>query len=263
MALVLGATAWLKSHLVKVQDRYWDVRGEQTLSVGDARARFEATRRAGGPLLRWMHDHESSLLETVLSSLREDDVFFDVGANIGLYTCLAMSQLPRGTVVAFEPYPPNVRQLERNVARNDGDARVQPVALADAPGTVELYVPEDERVGYQRPSLHSRTNTTAIAVDKLAGDTLVEEGEFPRPSVLKVDVEGAEHLVLEGLRGTLESADCREVFCEVHLPADGRPSVTDFGGEPADVEALLDACGFDVAVLEERNQDRVLRASKG
>jgi len=60
---------------------------------------------------------ESELLSDLIDTLEPDDVFWDVGANIGVFSCFAAQKLIDGSVIAFEPFPPNVQQLEKKTFR--------------------------------------------------------------------------------------------------------------------------------------------------
>src|SRR5678815_6110374 len=62
--------------------------------------------------------------------LRPDDVFYDIGANIGCYTLFAASRITTGHVYAFEPNVVNARSLMRNVEVNKLEARVTVVTVA-------------------------------------------------------------------------------------------------------------------------------------
>jgi len=62
---------------------------------------------------------ERPVARTIVDELNEDDVFWDVGANVGPFSCIAGDVLEDGRVVAFEPHPPNVERLRHILQRND------------------------------------------------------------------------------------------------------------------------------------------------
>jgi FkbM family methyltransferase len=119
--------------------------------------------------------------------LRPDDLFVDVGANIGIYTIFALDLGAR--VIACEPDPHNFLRLQEHVALNGYDAELLNVAVADEPGTVRLtqgldsynYLVRDGGAGIDVP---------ATTLDEIIGDR--------RVAGVKIDVEGAERLVLQG-----------------------------------------------------------------
>ncbi len=118
---------------------------------------------------------------------------YDIGANVGFYTLLASALAgPRGRVVAFEPLPRNLEFLRAHVAMNGmTNVVIRSVALADHPGTR----PFDDTPGPSEAHLAARGSLT---VECATLDALVAKGEIPPPDVIKMDVEGAELLVLRG-----------------------------------------------------------------
>lgn len=62
----------------------------------------------------------------MLQTLESDDVFYDIGANVGTYTCFAGQVVDDGNVIAFEPHPANVDRLRENAEPNEIDVGVQP-----------------------------------------------------------------------------------------------------------------------------------------
>lgn len=182
---------------------------------------------------------EREMLEDFARSIRPDDVVWDVGANLGVFAHLAADRAPDGHVVAFEPFYPTAQRLQDNVDLTDPEASVDVVnlALSDAAGETTLGIDRDE-LGTQTPTLEPRAGQEAITIREVPGDRLVRRG-IPAPDVLKVDVEGAELAVLDGLDETLP--DCRLVYVEDHA---------ELWGCQGDVAMLRDrfqALGFDVS----------------
>lgn len=252
----------LKRYAVRMQDFYWEFKGEQEISRNGVSATFDATMSGGGHLLRWMNKHESVFLDELLSELQPDDVFWDVGANLGLFTCLAMDRINEGSVYAFEPYPPNAAQLRENIQRNGGTATAVEVALSDSDETKEFFHPKEDEVGYQRSSLGDKVLEESGTVTTRRGDSLITDGDVEPPEILKIDVEGAEYAVASGLEDALSNPRCRCVLCEVHLPADGRPSIEDFGGSVTKLTGLLHDAGFETTQREERGDAILLKVEK-
>jgi FkbM family methyltransferase len=200
----------------------------------------------------------------LLDDLRKDDVFYDIGANTGLYTLFASKRCTEGTVVAFEPYPPNVRMLKRDISRNGvNNVDVYELALSDSEGTIEFSQPEQPDVGYGSASVEANSTTATTEVPTASADRLISNGEIPPPNVIKIDVEGAEPLVIEGLEETLSEPTCRFVYCEAHLPGvDHRPSIEDFDTTVADLRDQLEQFGFTVEKGRTRGTEVLFKASK-
>ncbi|AXG07707.1 FkbM family methyltransferase [Haloplanus rubicundus] len=223
----------------------------KSYSVGDASAEFNmAYRRLD------QHDFvddlrsERRLIERVLSVVDDDDVFYDIGANVGIYSCLVGTQLSSGTVVAFEPTPDAFGILQSNVERNDIDARLFDVALTNENGTAHMSV--RGQTGHELSDGDGET----VDVETRRADDLVTEHGLPSPDVIKIDIEGAEYLALDGFRETLADVPCHHLFCEIHSE-----KVTEIGGSAEEVEELLRSQGFELEYLGERRENYFVEAT--
>lgn len=141
---------------------------------------------------------ETDVLRRVLAI---SDVFVDVGANIGFYVCLACHAGRHP--VAIEPQPKNLRLLYKNLRANGyDDVEVVEQAVADKPGTAMLYGPSGTGASVIPGWAHQHTGYhSAISLTTL--DTLLEARFAGKRLLIKIDVEGAEFLVLKGAAATL------------------------------------------------------------
>jgi FkbM family methyltransferase len=141
-------------------------------------------------------DHEAELA-FVRALLRPDDMFVDVGANIGVYTITAALRGAR--VLAFEPNGSARAMLAANLALNHVADRVHvlPFALADFSGPAR-FTTDLESSNH----LETSPEATGDLVDVREFDSLVEPGS--RVSLIKIDAEGFDEAVLRGARGSLE-----------------------------------------------------------
>lgn len=149
-------------------------------------------------------------------------VVFDVGANVGTHTlALAEAAGSNGKVVAFEPQSKAYDALETNVAHNDfGTVQTENAALGSETETAQLHVEHDDP-GVGSHSLRRRSDdlATTETIQVIRGDEYVSQAWIV-PDLIKVDVEGAEHAVLEGLDRTLREHTPHLVI-EIHDIADG------------------------------------------
>lgn len=188
---------------------------------------------------------EAEFLTRFLEHLREDDIVYDVGASVGVVTVLASTALDDGRVVAFEPDPETRSRLERNLELNEiSNAEVVSWAASEMEGSTDLFT--DGASGFA-PSLRRQSRDGAptgnVEVETKRIDRAVEGGEIPAPSVLKVDVEGAEGLCLRGAQRTLGGEFGRAprlLFLELH-PA----FLPDFGDSLKDLQEMVVRLGFD------------------
>lgn len=242
---------------------YFAINNSHHLSLNGATVEFSAPTRDVARQHKRRFNSEQRVLSDLLSQLRSDDVFYDIGANTGLYTLFAALACQDGTVVAFEPYGPNADLLERDIERNQvTNVAVERTALSNKNGTVEFSQPPTKTVGYGSASISAKGEVTT-QVSTATGDELVANGSLPAPNIIKVDVEGAEPLVIDGMETVLSSPACRTVYCEVHQDdVAHRPSVTDFKGSLDEMTARFRRLGFTVERLEDSETESFLKATK-
>lgn len=231
----------------------------RSVTVGGATADFRVSSPNEFNTLRKLPERE--VVASVLDSLRPDDTFYDVGANIGLYSCLAAAVV-EGRVVAFEPEPKNAARLRENVRLNGADVDVFECALSDSNAPREFAVRLFDGGHQTGPAGHSFATGDeeageTITVESAVGDEFVAERGVPVPNVVKIDVEGAEWAVLAGLESTLSHPDCRVVYCELH-----EDRLRSQGHSTQAVVERLTRMGFDVEIPFTPYGEPFLRAEK-
>jgi FkbM family methyltransferase len=151
---------------------------------------------------------------TIARILRPGDVFVDIGANIGYFSLLASGIVGnRGQVIAFEPLSENVACLLDTCSRNQAQNIVcLSLALNDVGGLVTLHLPDDGQVGLTslRPV---GTRTRRVLCCRLDG--ILDETLFAKVRLIKLDVEGAEMNVVNGMERLFERGHRPFVICEV------------------------------------------------
>jgi FkbM family methyltransferase len=199
------------------------------------------------------------------AQLSPQDVFVDIGANIGLFTIMAGR---RGTaVVVFEPDPFNCERLRRNIklnGLNESRTIVHRTALGDTTGQIKLHRPLNDNYGMA--SVVSKYAPDGIQVPLRRLDDMLTLSD--RRYVVKVDVEGAELQVLDGARATLEKMKPGSLWMvEVHV-SDGVDlnAVTErfqkagydlsyFDDATGKIETQPPAGDSDVVLLAQRKSD--------
>lgn len=166
--------------------------------------------------------YERPLVDWLKETLRPSDVFWDVGANIGAISLVA-ARLCR-QVVAFEPDPRSLLALHRNLAANGiGNVEVIPAALGAEAGTSTLYQSATPNTGMTSLMAGRGTVVGETTVAVMRGDDLTHARPDLSPTIVKIDVEGAEHLVLGGSAALLQSGRVRALVFEDQRGADSRP----------------------------------------
>lgn len=131
--------------------------------------------------------------------------FYDVGANTGFYSVLVGRLAPHVPIRAFEPVDWIADQCRENLTKHRVTATVTEVALSDAAGTATLYFPPDDH-GLIETSASLNAEFNPVNMNELEvptarlDDVVAESGDDV--GLLKIDVEGHEHAVLEGGRRT-------------------------------------------------------------
>ena len=194
------------------------------------------------------YGYELEYLRAMMDALRADDVLYDVGANIGL---VALHAAHRCRTVAFEPDPGFFARLTRNAQLNPKVAvELLFAAITDRSGTVTLYT---DGTGRNSPSLkQQRGEKHAVEVTGHTLDQLATRGTLPVPTVIKLDIEGAEVLALRGARHLLNGPDApRLLFLEVHdtyLPA--------FNSSADEVLGIVRSAGYSTARYEAKRYEQ-------
>jgi FkbM family methyltransferase len=184
---------------------------------------------------------EEGTIAWLQRTVRPDDVMYDIGANIGLYTLVAGTLATAGRVYAFEPHVGNAARLLRNIRINKLSERCQVCSLAlhDSEGFLPFNYTSNESgsSGSQLGEAISEVGQpfTPVSVELKYGitvDALLKAGVLQEATVIKIDVDGNEAKILVGMAGLLQSPRLRSLQVEL------RP-VTD-----ALIRTLLEAAGF-------------------
>lgn len=191
--------------------------------------------------------HEEHIIKKLIERSQYDDVFWDVGACLGIHTFILSKFLADGKVVAFEPMPSNRGILVDNKSINNIDnVVISRDALADKNEERDFSIRESVKAGYGRHSFTTENkNYDSIKTIPVNAKRGVDT-KYEKPNILKIDAEGAGPLVVEGLKKYLKSDECHTVIFETHRPNDVQPSHEDFGYTEQEFISLIENCGFTV-----------------
>ena len=191
--------------------------------------------------------NETDVLNALTATLPDTANTVDIGANFGLFGVHAGHVAHKGKVVALEPLPSAFELLEKNIAQNGLNDRIEAVnaAVSEKGGKAKFFVATDGAFSGLRDTGRSPVLDT-VTVAKVALDRCEPVKALDRIDFLKIDTEGHENQVLAGGRKTLERARTALVMLEYshkNLTAETRDSLL------AELQPLMDT-GFEANLYD-------------
>jgi FkbM family methyltransferase len=181
-------------------------------------------------------DFDPHIRRTIENRLKPGDLFIDVGANVGFYAlCASKIVGVSGKVLAFEPAPETRKALLGNILLNGArNTTAVHFALSDHAGETSLFLDTAHNSG--ATSLRPSSNASQeITVELETYDNYASRHNIPTPALIKIDVEGAECLVLRGMANLLAQPDRPAVIIEVSELA-----LKELGGSKEELFAIME-----------------------
>ena len=151
------------------------------------------------------------VIEACIGCLHPGDVFYDLGANVG-YMSIEAASLFQDTIkiCAFEPQP-NLAQVAAISARlnNFRNVSIYDIMLGKEGGTANLFIPAH---CVHASSISRESNARSITCRVEALDELVSNGNIPQPDLVKIDVEGGELNVFQGMKNIIQEVTPYIIF---------------------------------------------------
>lgn len=188
----------------------------------------------------WTGAYEATFSAALSSAVQMGDVCYDVGAYRGFFSGIC-ALAGASAVHIFEPFPPNVSRIQSLLEANPTlPLRLHPIAVGAEVGTAEFLIMPDESMGKLSGSIFQSDSRgrEVLHVPMETLDHLQGTGEIPPPDLVKIDVEGAEAMVLKGAERLLREHRPR-LFMEIHSRSLAR-----------ECSALLSPVGYKIHVLE-------------
>jgi FkbM family methyltransferase len=172
-------------------------------------------------------DKEPWTIDWLRTYVRRDDVLYDIGANVGVFSLIAALEM-HARVFAFEPGFANYARLCENIHLNGCAKTITPLPwlLANKPGVFPFEY-RSLSPGQSRHVMLDGNGSVAAAeaeagliyVQPMTGvslDRAIDLFSLPTPNHIKLDVDGAEALVLEGAEGVLCAQELRSILVEAN-----------------------------------------------
>jgi len=138
------------------------------------------------------------------------NIIWDVGANIGWTVLQFWKQFPNAKIFAFEPSSSNRQRLNENIKLNNATITIVPYGLGDKQGNFKLYAVLDSNPCMKR-ILEDGENLSFEEIEVVKGDTFWNEMGRPKVYILKIDVEGFELAVLNGMKEMVKTCNRKPI----------------------------------------------------
>jgi FkbM family methyltransferase len=160
-----------------------------------------------------------------IDSFANDAVFFDVGANIGIYSLYCAATHPNCRVMAFEPHESNFNRLLDNVMLNNFGDRIKchRYMIGETTGKKE-FVGYSEEVGSSGGQM-AEPSGPCFNLCRSIDDLVFFSFDFPSPNHIKIDIDGQELKVIRGMEKVLKDKTLRSVLVEIDLVEDNKKDI--------------------------------------
>lgn len=181
--------------------------------------------------------------------IKKGDTVFDIGANFGWYSChLAQLVGEAGKVHIFEPTDA-IDELKSNLTLNKFEARcvLNQAALGEKEGIETLFIPQKLGTAFASLREHSwgnKSSEISVRVGKL--DDYVIGNKITEVDFIKMDVEGAEYLILKGAENVVKQ------YCPVIMLELYKPHTEYFGYSPEELISYLGDLGYHLYEIDEQ-----------
>ena len=182
------------------------------------------------PIISWRVDtfysKEPETLEWINSFEKKNIVFWDIGANIGLYSIYNSLKNPNSTTISFEPSTSNLRTLSRNISLNNLEKKIKifPLPLSNKKNLFLEMKEGDFNEGAALNTFGENFNFEGKNFKSenkyhLFGTTidfLINQKILAIPDYIKIDVDGIEHLILYGATNCLKEKKVKSLSIEIN-----------------------------------------------
>jgi FkbM family methyltransferase len=167
-------------------------------------------------------EQQRQIYGTGKQTVKQGDIVLDCGANVGVFTRVALDAGAR-TIVAIEPAPENLESLRRNFPKEIADGRViiYPKGVWDKEDILTLRRDPANTAADSFVMLKDK-NEASIQVPLTTIDKLVAELNLARVNYIKMDIEGAETHALAGAQATIAKYHPRLSLASYHIPTDAQ-----------------------------------------
>jgi FkbM family methyltransferase len=190
----------------------------------------------------------------ILNIIKPGWTVLDIGANIGYYTVqFAKKVKSNGKVIAVEPFDNNLHLLNKNIKLNQiHNVEIIPKAISSKSGIAKLYISEGHAGDHRIYNTINGRKT--VPIETITIDDLVHKRD--RVDLIKMDIQGAEHFALDGMKQTLSKNP------KINIVTEFSPSMLrESGGNPEKFIDFFIEKGFLIKYFNEK-RNLLLKTTK-
>jgi FkbM family methyltransferase len=196
--------------------------------------------------LFWYGYYEKELGDLLKKVIRSNDVFLDIGANIGYFSLLAATNYSSAKIISFEPVKHLFQKMNHNISINNiKNIETVNAAVGEINEEKELFLSSPDNLGmssFHQPGNYSRKKerVKVVAIDdwfKTSGLTKID--------LIKLDIEGGELAALKGMKEVLQN------FRPIVIVEINPETLSMFSLKPGDIYNYLNQLNFDGFIISE------------
>lgn len=226
------------------------------IGLGGKNLRYHVSNVFLNGRFQYFYLQEPGLLR-LISRIGKDDIFLDIGANVGIFA-IAAAVTKGCRVFAVEPFSFNFNELGKNISLNGAGDRVTALQVAISDMTAErglshgaAYIGAASQTFDEPSGRDTRNGEASESVKGYRLDDLIAAGMIAFPTHMKIDVDGTEHGIIAGMPKTLSDWRLRSIRLEIRLD------------DARNAEALrrIESAGFDCRVDDDSKNILCLRGA--
>jgi len=150
------------------------------------------------------YEVERKETQYIKSIVKEGDVFFDIGTNVGYYTLMVAKRIGNnGKVFSFEPVTSTFDKLKANVEKNNfKNVSLNKIGISDISQEIEINISDADNSGMSS-LIHIPNSSKKEVIKTISLDEYLKEKELEKINLIKIDVEGVEFQAIKGMTETL------------------------------------------------------------
>tara|TARA_B100000401_G_C52800988_1_gene718591 strand:+ start:490 stop:1332 length:843 start_codon:yes stop_codon:yes gene_type:complete len=177
--------------------------------------------------IKTLYDKEPETLEWIDNFKQNKEIiFWDIGANIGLYSIYAAVKFKNITIISFEPSSSNLRILSRNISINELQNKIKicQIPLCNLSNQFSMMKESffieggamntfGDNKDFEGKEFVSKMNYSILGTSI---NTLLDQKILDLPNYIKIDVDGIEHLIIKGADNYLINPNIKEILIEIN-----------------------------------------------